>query len=289
MAHKAGFVNLIGKPNAGKSTLMNALVGQQLSVVNPKAQTTRHRILGILSTDDYQIVFSDTPGIIAPAYKLQERMMRAVRSALEDADVIVLVDDLKNPVLPGELQLQLPGATPLVVVLNKSDLVSADFVSQREREVNELLKPRAILGMSALTGHNVDLLLKQVIELLPEHPAYFPKDALTDRSLRFIVTEIIRGKLLDNYRKEVPYACEVAIESFKEEPAITRIRAVIFVERESQKVILIGSKGTKMKKVGIEARSDIEQLLGNKVYLELHVKVQEKWRQRDQSLDYFGY
>jgi GTP-binding protein Era len=289
MAHKAGYVSLIGKPNAGKSTLMNALIGERLSVVNPKAQTTRHRILGILNGDDYQIVFSDTPGLIAPAYKLQARMMRVVNESLEDADILLLIDDLTNPLGTAELQVNLPSDVPIVAVLNKSDLVTEEIVNRRREEIGQFMKLSQVIVCSAATGDNVKQLHNVLVQMLPEHPPYFPKDVLTDRSTRFFVTEIIRGKLLDNFRQEVPYACEVAIEAFEEQPDIARIRAVIFVERESQKIILIGRKGEMMKKVGIEARQDIEKLVGTKVFLELRVKVRDKWRQKDDMLDHFGY
>lgn len=290
MTHKAGFVSIVGKPNAGKSTLMNALIGERLSVVSPKAQTTRHRILGILSAEDYQIVFSDTPGILNPAYKLQQRMMRSVMQAIDDADITLLVDDLTNPLEPAELAVSPERlSAPVIAVLNKSDRASVEQAAVRQERLAEWLKPREVVICSALTGAGMDVLLPTLLKYLPEHPPYYPKDELTDRSLRFLTSEIIRGKLLDHYRQEVPYASEVAIESFSDEEEIARIRALIFVERESQKRIIIGSKGSMLKSVGTAARLDIEELLGKKVYLELHVKVKDKWRQKDELLDHFGY
>lgn len=287
MAHKAGFVSIIGKPNAGKSTLMNALIGESLSVVNPKAQTTRHRIMGILNADDYQVVFSDTPGMIEPAYKLQERMMTYVSQALGDADVILLVDDLTAE--PLETDALAHAEVPVIVALNKADLASTEKVETRATYYRSRMKPLDVVTCSALKGERVDDLRELIIGLLPVHPPYYAKDEMTDKSVRFFTAEIIRGKILSHYHQEVPYACEVAIESFTEEPSIARIRALIFVERESQKIIMIGRKGEMLKKVGTEARLDIERLVGTKVFLELHVKVREKWRQKDELLDHFGY
>lgn len=283
-------MNIIGQPNAGKSTLMNALIGERLAVVNPKAQTTRHRVLGILNGTDFQMIFSDTPGIIEPAYKLQERMMTAVWSALEDADVLLFLDDLSRPFTSIEFVRRVGVLeAPLVVVLNKSDLVSELDIEKRAQELQEVLQPVRVIACSALTGENLDGLVKALASLMPEHPAYFPSDQLTDKTERFFVTEIIRGKILSHYKQEIPYACEVAIENYEEKPDITVIRALIFVERDSQKNIIIGRKGEMLKKVGTEARADIEKLLGVKVFLELHVKVRAKWRQKDDMLDRFGY
>lgn len=289
--HKAGFVNIIGKANAGKSTLLNALLGEALTVVNAKAQTTRHRILGVLNSDHYQIVFSDTPGLLQAKYKLQEQMMGAALSALEDADIIVLVVDSSQPEFEFEnVTNQLKSsAVPVIVLLNKCDLVSTESLGVLAEEWAAKLPGCDVLPISAKRGDYVHFLLPRILKLLPEHPAFYPKDQLTDRSERFFVSEIIRGHILELYAKEIPYAVQVEIDFFKEEENRTYIRALLFVERPTQKAILIGHKGSKMKKLGIESRKSIEAFLQRPVFLELFVKVEENWRSNDLKLRRFGY
>jgi GTPase len=291
MGHKSGFVNILGNPNVGKSTLMNLLVGERLSVITPKAQTTRHRIMGILSGDDYQIVYSDTPGILNPKYKLQAAMMRSVESALEDADLIIYVTDVVETVSKNEAQLTriLNNEVPKIIVVNKIDLTTQDELEKIVAKWEEMAPGVPILPVSALNRFNTDMLLREVIERLPEGPPYFPKDQLTDRYERFFVSEIIRGKIFETYQKEIPYSVEVEIESFKEEPALTRISAVIYTARDSQKGIIIGHKGSMLKRVGTGARKEIEEFLGKKVFLELYVKVEHEWRDNPRVLKKFGY
>jgi len=291
MGHKSGFVNILGNPNVGKSTLMNLLVGERLSVITPKAQTTRHRIMGILSGDDYQIVYSDTPGILNPKYKLQAAMMRSVESALEDADLIIYVTDVVETVSKNEAQLTriLNNEVPKIIVVNKIDLTTQDELEKIVAKWEEMAPGIPILPVSALNRFNTDMLLREVIERLPEGPPYFPIDQLTDRYERFFVSEIIRGKIFETYQKEIPYSVEVIIESFKEEPALTRISAVIYTARDSQKGIIIGHKGSMLKRVGTGARKEIEEFLGKKVFLELYVKVEHEWRDNPHVLKKFGY
>jgi GTP-binding protein Era len=291
MGHKSGFVNILGNPNVGKSTLMNLLVGERLSVITPKAQTTRHRIMGILSGDDYQIVYSDTPGILNPKYKLQAAMMRSVESALEDADLIIYVTDVVETVSKNEAQLTriLNNEVPKIIVVNKIDLTTQDELEKIVAKWEEMAPGIPILPVSALNRFNTDMLLREVIERLPEGPPYFPIDQLTDRYERFFVSEIIRGKIFETYQKEIPYSVEVIIESFKEEPALTRISAVIYTARDSQKGIIIGHKGSMLKRVGTGARKEIEEFLGKKVFLELYVKVEHEWRDNPRVLKKFGY
>ena len=291
MGHKSGFVNILGNPNVGKSTLMNLLVGERLSVITPKAQTTRHRIMGILSGDDYQIVYSDTPGILNPKYKLQAAMMRSVESALEDADLIIYVTDVVETVSKNEAQLTriLNNEVPKIIVVNKIDLTTQDELEKIVAKWEEMAPGIPILPVSALNRFNTDMLLREVIERLPEGPPYFPIDQLTDRYERFFVSEIIRGKIFETYQKEIPYSVEVIIESFKEEPALTRISAVIYTARDSQKGIIIGHKGSMLKRVGTGARKEIEEFLGKKVFLELYVKVEHEWRNNPRVLKKFGY
>jgi GTP-binding protein Era len=291
MPQKSGFVNIIGNPNVGKSTLMNELVGEKLSVITPKAQTTRHRILGIVSGDNYQVVFSDTPGIIKPAYRLQENMMKTVRTAFTDADVILYLTDVKE--IPDA---QLPYVkkirqckVPVLLAINKIDLVTQPDVEKLMNGWKEIVKAETIIPLSALHHFNVKELFSEILRLMPEGPEYFPRDSLTDRPERFFVSEIIREKILKNYRQEIPYSCQVEIESFKEGADLDRIRAVIYVLRESQKGIIIGHKGEALKKTGTQARIDIEKFLGKKVYLELQVKVAEDWRDNEKKLKSFGY
>ena len=295
---KSGFVNIIGSPNVGKSTLMNRLVGERLSIITSKAQTTRHRIMGIVNGDDFQIVYSDTPGILRPGYKLQESMMKFVNGAIDDADVILYVTDTVESLQYGSSMPERSADTidkirksgiPTIVIINKIDLSNAEAVTGMVREWQERLPQAQVVTASALHGFNTDGLLERILELLPEGEPYFERDALTDRSLRFFATEIIREKILLNYSKEIPYSVEVVVEQYREEPSIDRISAVIYVARQSQKGIIIGHGGEKLKKVGTMARKDLEEFLGKKVFLELFVKVAEDWRNDDSQLKRFGY
>lgn len=287
---KSGFISIIGKPNVGKSTLMNQLVGEKLSIITSKAQTTRHRIMGIINGEDFQVVYSDTPGIIDPAYKLQESMMQFVRLSLEDADVILLVIEYGEKNFDYIKEKLAKVKIPIVIILNKIDL---EQEQEKVLETVELLKetfePKAILPLSALHGFNTDEVLPIIKEFLPEHPAYFPDGDLTDKTERFFASEIIREKIFLNFKQEVPYACEVVIQSFKEEPKIIRILADVIVERDSQKGILIGKGGIAMKNVGVNARRDMEAFFGKQIYLELFVKVDKDWRKNDKKLKKFGY
>lgn len=291
MNHKAGFVNIIGHPNVGKSTLMNQLVGEKLSIITPKAQTTRHRILGIINEPDYQIVYSDTPGIVDPAYKLQEGMMKFVYTSLEDADVLVLMvefgqKDLKNEKLEKRLN-ELD--TPMLVLINKIDLTDQTAMVDAVQLWSKRLPKAEVFPISALHGFNVDVLQKRVLELLPENPPYYSKDNYTDKTERFIVEEKIREKILLIYKQEVPYSVEIEVEEFKEEENIIRIRSIIHVSRESQKIIIIGKKGAKIKRVGSDARMDLEEFFKKKIFLELFVKVNKDWRNDEKQLKRFGY
>ena len=290
--HKAGFVNIIGSPNVGKSTLMNRLVGERLSIITSKQQTTRHRIMGIVNDDDYQIVFSDTPGVLNPSYKLHESMMKFVSSALSDADVILFVTDIfENKVNHEETLERIKNhSAPVVLLLNKVDLAKTQEALEAKVEYWKAQIPRAqILPISALHGFSTDFILPKLLELLPEGEAFFDKEELTDKPMRFFVTEIIREKILQNYSKEVPYSCEVVVEEYKDEPNIVKIRATIFVMRNSQKAIIIGHQGSKIKKVGTEARKDLEQFINKKVFLDLYVKVDPDWRDKDTKLKKYGY
>ncbi|HNV81217.1 MAG TPA: GTPase Era [Tenuifilaceae bacterium] len=291
MAHKSGFVNIIGNPNTGKSTLMNALVGERLSIITSKAQTTRHRIMGIVNGPDFQIVYSDTPGILKPNYKLQESMMRFVTTALDDADVILYVTDtVETPTkYEGFLEKLRRQTVPIVLVINKIDLAYQQSVEQQVERWKELLPKAVIIPASALHKFNIDAILAQLLKFLPESPAYFPKDTLTDRTLRFFASEIIREKILTTYQKEIPYSVEVAIEEYIEGPKLDRIRAIVFVERDSQKGIIIGHQGKMLKRVGTDARVNIESFVGKKVFLELFVKVDPNWRDNELKLRRFGY
>lgn len=290
MSHKAGFVSIIGKPNAGKSTLMNNLVGEKMSIITSKAQTTRHQIIGIVNDDDYQVIFTDTPGIIKPAYTLQESMMGFVQGALVDADVILLVTDINERHDESEVIRKLQHTTsPVVVLINKIDKSTEEAVKAKIEYWKETLKPDVVLAISALHGHNTAAIMQFVLEKLPVHPAYYPKDALTDKNERFFVSEIIREKIFKLYDKEIPYSTEVIVNTFKEDPGITRIAAEIIVERDSQKNIMIGKGGSMIKKVGTYAREDIEEFLQKKVFLELFVKVIPDWRSRKNYLKSFGY
>ena len=291
MEHKAGFVNIIGNPNVGKSTLMNTLVGEKLSIITAKAQTTRHRILGIISGDNFQVVYSDTPGIIEPHYKLHQKMLRFIDSALEDADIILYVTDLKEKYDKHEAYIEkLKNVdTPVIVLVNKIDISRDEEVEAVMERWQSLLPKADVMPASALKGHNLINVFDRILELLPENPPYYSKDTLTDKPEKFFVSEIIREKIFKHYRKEVPYSTDVQVEEFKDEEDILRIRAVIHVLRKSQKGILIGDKGRALKKVGMHAREDLEALYEKKVYLELFVKVQQDWRDKDGFLRSSGY
>lgn len=289
--HKSGFVNIIGNPNVGKSTLMNALVGEKLSIITSKAQTTRHRIMGIVSGEEFQIVYSDTPGILKPNYKLQESMMKFVTGALTDADVILYVTDtVEQSDRAGEIVEKIArSGIPTIVVINKIDLTTPEALEALVEKWHATLPEAQIVPASAKEKFNVEGLFKTILEQLPEGPAFYPKDTLTDKTLRFFASEIIREKILRNYDKEIPYCCEIEIDSYKEEPTIDRIAATIYVSRDSQKGILIGHKGEKLKRVGQAAREDLEQFLEKKVFLQLFVKVNEDWRNNPRQLRRFGY
>lgn len=288
--HRAGFVNIIGNPNVGKSTLMNALVGERLSIITSKAQTTRKRVMGIVNGDDFQIVYTDTPGIVNPANKLHEQMMGFVGTALQDADLFLLVtevgESLKNRHV---LQRVIDSDTPVILVINKIDLSDQATISERIAYWQEQIPRAVVVPCSATEGFNVDKLFDLILERLPEHPAYFPKDELTDRTMRFFVSEIVREKILLYYQKEIPYSCEVAVESYEEKEGIDNISCIIYVERESQKAILIGHQGKAIKKLGIEARKEIEEFTGKRCFLGLHIKVLKDWRNSDRALKSFGY
>ncbi len=288
---KSGFVNIIGNPNTGKSTFLNRMLDYDLAITTPKAQTTRHRILGIVNGPDYQIVFSDTPGIIRPAYKMQELMMDKVREALDDADVLLLMTEPDEPGLRDENFLETLRKTdkPLLVLINKIDLANQETVEKLIDRWKELLPGAEIYPVSALHGFGLDQVKKRIIDLLPEGPPYFDADQITDRSERFLVSEKIREKILQFYKQEIPYAVQVEVEEFKESENLIRIRAVIYVERDSQKGILIGRGGQALKRVGRAAREDLEKLFGKKVFLELFVKVRKDWRKDESWLRRFGY
>lgn len=291
MSHKAGFVNIIGNPNVGKSTLMNGLVGEKMSIITSKAQTTRHRILGIVNDEDYQIVFSDTPGVLEPNYKLHEGMMKFVYSALEDADVLLLIVDAYDQIIKNEKVLKRLQTieVPLIIVVNKIDLLDQERLEQTVNLWIEQFPKAEILPMSALHKQGLDTLLKKITELLPDSAPYFEKDALTDKTERFFMAEIIREKIFMNYKKEIPYSCEVVVNSFLDEENIVRIAADIMVAKDSQKGILIGHQGKMLKKVGTSARIDMEKFLDKKVFLELYVKVDKDWRDEDSKLKRYGY
>ena len=291
MSHRSGFVNILGNPNVGKSTIMNALVGEKLSIITSKAQTTRHRIMGIVNGDDFQIVYSDTPGLLKPKYKLQESMMTFVNIALTDADIILYVTDVteKTGDETGYTAKIRESGIPVIIAINKIDLSNQQDLERIAWLWEKKFPGSPIIPVSALNKFNLDILLNAVVSKLPEGVPYFPKDQLTDKYERFFASEIIREKILMNYQKEIPYSAEVEIESFKEEESIIRIRALIHVTRDSQKGIVIGHKGEKLKKTGTEARIDIEEFFGKKVFLELYVKVTKDWRDKPQELRRFGY
>jgi GTP-binding protein Era len=294
--HKSGYINIIGHPNVGKSTLMNALVGERMSIITHKPQTTRHRIIGIVNDDDFQLVFSDTPGLIKKTnYKMQERMNAFVQGTTEDADVMMLVIDVKEPFDAESPLLQIVKKVkcPLFLVLNKTDLVTEEQLMKVILQWKDLVNFAEIIPISALNKKNISLLLNKILEYIPEGPVYYPKDQFTDRSERFFVSEIIREKILLHYHQEIPYSVEVIVDSFKEDPDadknLVKIHSTIFVSRKTQKSIIIGERGTAIKKLGIEARKDIEKFLDKRVFLELFVKVKEDWRDDDSSLKMFGY
>ncbi|WP_228850729.1 GTPase Era [Aegicerativicinus sediminis] len=289
--HKAGFVNIIGNPNVGKSTLMNALVGERLSIITSKAQTTRHRILGIVNGDDFQIIFSDTPGIIKPAYQLQESMMDFVKSAMEDADVILYMVEIGEKSLKDESMFKkIQNANiPVLLVLNKIDKSDQETLESQIDYWHEQIPRAEIIPISALEKFNVQNLFERILELLPTSPPFYPKDQLTDKPERFFVNETIREKILLHYKKEIPYSVEVITEEFFEEESIIRIRSIIMVERETQKGIIIGHKGSAIKRVGVEARKDLEIFFGKQIHLELVVKVNKDWRSDSKQLRRFGY
>lgn len=291
MAHKSGFVNIIGNPNVGKSTIMNALVGERLSIITKKMQTTRHRIKGIVNGEDFQIVYSDTPGILKPNYKLQESMMSYVNTALIDADVILYVTDVvEKPDKNSEyLEKVRKSNAPVMVLINKIDLSDQEKVLALYAYWKDLLPAADVFAISATEKFNIGPIFDRILELLPECPPYFPKDELTDRNERFFVTEIIREKILLNYQKEVPYSVEVEVEEFKEEDRLLNLRCVIHVARDSQKGIIIGHQGKALKKVATEARLDLEEFFQKKVFMELYVRVTKDWRDKDRQLGQFGY
>lgn len=291
MAHKAGFVNIIGNPNVGKSTLMNALVGERLSIITSKAQTTRHRILGIVNGDDFQILFSDTPGIIKPAYELQSSMMDFVKSAFEDADVLIYMVEIGEKELKDEKLFAKITSTdiPVLLLINKIDTSDQAAVEDKLNYWKDKVPNAEVFVISALENFNVQGVFDRIIELLPESPAFYPKDQLTDKPERFFVNEAIREKILMHYKKEIPYAVEVDTEEFFESDNIIKIRSVIMVERETQKGIIIGHKGAALKRVGVEARKDLEKFFNKKIHLELYVKVNKNWRNDKRQLRRFGY
>jgi GTP-binding protein Era len=290
MKHKAGFVNIIGNPNVGKSTLMNALVGEKLSIITSKAQTTRHRIMGIVNGKDFQIIYSDLPGILTPNYKLQEKMMKFIDNALKDADIflyMVEVGETKyNELIVDKIK---KSSLPTLVLINKIDLSNQVKVEGQIAYWSEVFDKAQVIPISAITNFNTEKVLQLIIDLLPENPPFYPKDELTDKTTRFFISEIIREKILLFYKQEIPYSVEIVVESYKESEDIIKIATYIFVTRESQKMIILGRQGKAIKKVGIESRKDIEEFVGKKVYLELTVKVNKDWRDNDRQLKRFGY
>ena len=291
MAHKAGFVNIIGNPNVGKSTLMNAFVGEKLSIITSKAQTTRHRILGIVNGEDFQVILSDTPGIIKPAYKLQESMMEFVKSAFEDADILIYMVEIGEKDLKDEAFFNkiVNSQIPVLLLLNKIDKSDQQQLEEQVQLWQEKVPNAEIFPVSALEGFNVLQIFHRIVELLPESPPFYPKDTLTDKPERFFVNEIVREKILMHYKKEIPYSVEIDTEEFFEEEEIIRMRSIIMVERETQKGIIIGHKGAALKRVGVEARKDLEKFFGKQVHLELYVKVNKNWRSDQRQLKRFGY
>ncbi|MEW7278622.1 GTPase Era [Aquimarina sp. 2201CG1-2-11] len=291
MGHKAGFVNIIGNPNVGKSTLMNAFIGEKLSIITSKAQTTRHRILGIVNSDDFQVILSDTPGVIKPAYELQESMMGFVKSAFEDADVLIYMIEIGEKELKDEAFFtKITNAKiPVLLLINKIDQSNQEQLEEQVQFWAQKVPNAEMYPISALEKFNVKEVFDRIVELLPESPPFYPKDQLTDKPERFFVNEAIREKILLHYKKEIPYSVEVETEEFIEDEDIIRIRSVIMVERESQKGIIIGHKGAALKKVGTEARKDLEHFFGKKIHIELYVKINKNWRNNERQLKRFGY
>jgi len=291
MAHNAGFVNIIGNPNVGKSTLMNAFVGERLSIITSKAQTTRHRILGIVNGEDFQVILSDTPGIIKPAYQLQESMMGFVKSAFEDADILLYLVELGEKALKDEAFFNkiTSAEIPVLLLINKIDKGNEELLVEAMEHWQKQVPNAEIFAISALENFGVQELFKRIVALLPESPEFYPKDQLTDKPERFFVNEIIREKILMHYKKEIPYSVEIDTEEFFEEEKIIRMRSVIMVERETQKGIIIGHKGAALKRVGVEARKDLQKFFGKQVHIELYVKVNKNWRSNERQLKRFGY
>lgn len=288
--HKAGFVNIIGNPNVGKSTLMNQLVGEKISIMTSKAQTTRHRIKGVVNGEDYQIVYSDLPGVLDPAYTMQKYMMRFVTDSLQDADIILYLIECGETKYNEELVEKIKQmAIPVVFIINKTDKYSHEQVKESENHWSSVFPDAYVIPISALKGENIDILRQRILELLPECPPYFPKDTLTDRPMRFFVSELIREQILLQYKKEIPYSVEVVVESYKEEEEIIRIAATLYVERPTQKAIIIGSKGSAIKRLGTDARASIEDFLQKHIYLDLSVKVLKDWRNNELQMRRFGY
>ena len=290
MAHKSGFVNILGNPNVGKSTLMNALVGERLSIITPKAQTTRHRILGIVNDADYQVIFSDLPGILDPNYKLQEKMLQFIETALHDADIFIYMietgEKKYNEVIVEKIK---SSRIPLIILLNKIDLSNQEKVMQQIEHWSGVFPNSPVVPVSALNHFNMDSVMSLILERLPENPPYYPKDELTDKNMRFFVSEIIREKVLLNFKQEIPYSVEIVIESFKESEDLVKIEAYLYVMRESQKMIILGKGGKSIKQLGTDARKDIEKFLDKKVFLDLTVKVNKDWRDNERQLKRFGY
>ena len=291
MSHKAGFVNIIGNPNVGKSTLMNAFVGERLSIITSKAQTTRHRILGIVNGDDFQVILSDTPGIIKPAYEMQESMMNFVKSAFEDADILIYMVEIGEQALKDETFFKkiIHAPIPVLLLLNKIDTSDQNQLEEQVAYWSEKVPNAEIFPISALQNFNVTEVFNRILDLLPQSPAYYPKDTLTDKPERFFVNETIREKILLNYKKEIPYSVEIETEEFLEDDDIIRIRSLIMVERDTQKGIIIGHKGEALKKVGMEARADLEKFFGKQIHIEMYVKVNKNWRSNTHMLKRFGY
>lgn len=290
MSHKAGFVNIVGKPNVGKSTLMNALVGQKLSIITSKAQTTRHRIMGIVNGDDFQIVYSDTPGIIKPGYKLQESMMKFVESAFLDADIFLFLTEPNDRNYEDDFITRLTkGDVPVLVIINKVDLSEQQMVVEAMKYWQERIPEAVVMPVSALHKAGVEGVFDKIVSMLPESPPYYDKDELTDRSMRFFVAEIIREQILVQFRKEVPYSVEVVVERYKEDLEPMEIDAIVYVERESQKAILLGHQGAAIKRMGTTARKEIEAFVGRHIYLDLRIKVSKEWRENPRQLKRFGY
>jgi GTPase len=292
--HKAGFISIVGKPNVGKSTLMNELIGEKLSIITSKAQTTRHRIMGIVNGEtpdfDFQMIYSDTPGIIKPVYELHKAMMEFVHGSLEDADVILFVTDIYEKYDEEDVIQKLQKCeSPIILIINKIDLANPEIIEEKINYWKNVFTPTLILNISALEKIGIDGLLQNIIDLLPSHPPYFPKDELTDKPERFFAAEIIREKIFTNYKKEVPYSCEVVITAFKESEEIIKVSSEIYVERSTQRAILLGHKGERIKIVGIEARKEMESFFGKKVFLEQYIKVEPDWRQKKSKLENFGY